>query len=92
VDIHPGDKNTSKDLKLPVIGLYLGFHRFLVDFHFFYQVLLATLISLGWSQLSLPKQLFWLAGIPVFVPSSKCGDITTQFNLQSNNQSIQSHF
>jgi hypothetical protein len=28
VDIHPGDKSTSKGLKLLVIGLYLGFQAF----------------------------------------------------------------
>jgi hypothetical protein len=53
---HPGDKNTSKDLKLLIIGVYPGFHlsligfylhihHFLVGFHFgqhfFFQEFLA---------------------------------------------------
>jgi hypothetical protein len=35
VDIHPEDESTLKDLKLLVIGLYLGFHPFLQGLHFF---------------------------------------------------------
>jgi hypothetical protein len=34
VDIHPGDESTLKDLKLLVIGLYLGYHPFFHGIHF----------------------------------------------------------
>jgi hypothetical protein len=33
VDIHQGDKSTSKDLKLLVISLYPGFHLFLIGIY-----------------------------------------------------------